>query len=380
MRQYNERLILSLIRERGPLSRGETARLTGMSPQASAVIMSALEAEGMLRKGAPQRGQVGQPSIPMVLDPEGAFSFGLKVGRRSAELILLDFEGSIRASESVSYVFPDPDEVVDFARSRTNQIMDGMTRRQIGRISGLGIAAPQEIWNWGNAMGASPEGVEAWRNANLPAQLRELGEWPVVEFNDATAACAAEIAFGVHHDATDFLYIFVATVIGGGVVLDGALFPGRRGFAGAVGSAPVRREDGSESTLADCASIFVLERMLADAGLDPAQQLLTHDYWQADSAILDRWLSGAADALAQTIAAAVSVIDFERIVIDGSLPATVRQSLVERVRRAVAARQQKGVAPATVEAGSLGALARAHGAAVLPILADFGRDREILFD
>ncbi|WP_236646175.1 winged helix-turn-helix domain-containing protein, partial [Sulfitobacter sp. HI0021] len=52
MRAYNERLVLSLIRRSGPTSKAEIARLTGLSAQTVSVIMRALEADGLLKKGA----------------------------------------------------------------------------------------------------------------------------------------------------------------------------------------------------------------------------------------------------------------------------------------------------------------------------------------
>lgn len=379
MRQYNARLIMSLIRERGPLSRGEIARLTGMSPQASAVIVSALEKEGMLVKGEPQRGQVGQPSIPMQLDPEGAFSFGVKIGRRSAELVLMDFTGTVRASAVQSYSFPDPARAVCFVRDEVNRMLDAMTRRQIGRIAGLGIGAPQEIWNWGDEMGVPAGKCEAWRSMDLARALSDLGDWPVMEFNDATAACAAEITFGENRGASDFLYFFVATVIGGGVVLNGALYPGGRGYAGSVGSIPVTDRRGMVGDLASTGSIFLLERALSRSE-SPQPGLTTPDAWPAlPAALLQDWIEDTGFVLAQAIAASVSLIDFERVVIDGSLPVDIRERLIGATRRHYAARGQKGVAPFTIAPGSLGSHARAIGAAALPLVASFGRDREILF-
>ncbi len=59
MRAYNERLVLSLIRRSGPTSKAEIARLTGLSAQTVSVIMRALEADGLLKKGARVRGRVG---------------------------------------------------------------------------------------------------------------------------------------------------------------------------------------------------------------------------------------------------------------------------------------------------------------------------------
>ena len=50
--------------------------------------MRQLETDGLLLRGEPIRGKVGQPSVPMRLNPDGAYFFGLKVGRRSTELVL----------------------------------------------------------------------------------------------------------------------------------------------------------------------------------------------------------------------------------------------------------------------------------------------------
>jgi hypothetical protein len=85
MRAHNERLVLSLVRRHGALSKTEIARMTGLSAQTVSVIMRGLEADRLLRREAPQRGRVGQPSVPLSLDPEGAFFIGAKIGRRSRQ-------------------------------------------------------------------------------------------------------------------------------------------------------------------------------------------------------------------------------------------------------------------------------------------------------
>ena len=84
MRAHNERLVLSLVR-REALAKSDIARMTGLSAQTVSVIMRALEQDGLLLRGDPVRGKVGQPSVPMHLAADGAFFYGLKVGRRSAD-------------------------------------------------------------------------------------------------------------------------------------------------------------------------------------------------------------------------------------------------------------------------------------------------------
>lgn len=65
---YNERLVLSLIRSGGSLSKVDVARISGLSVQTTTVIMNQLESDGLLLRGEPQRGRIGQPSVPMQLN------------------------------------------------------------------------------------------------------------------------------------------------------------------------------------------------------------------------------------------------------------------------------------------------------------------------
>ena len=72
MRAHNERLVLSILRRLGPMAKADIARMTGLSAQTVSVIMRALETDGLLAKGEPVRGRVGQPSVPMGLArPDG---------------------------------------------------------------------------------------------------------------------------------------------------------------------------------------------------------------------------------------------------------------------------------------------------------------------
>ena len=55
--------------------------------------------------------------------------------------------------------------------------------------------------------------------------------------------------------------------------------------------------------------------------------------WGEFGVHLDEWIEEAASALAYAMVAAISVIDFEAIVIDGAMPATVRERLTAARRR-----------------------------------------------
>jgi predicted NBD/HSP70 family sugar kinase len=374
-RLYNERLVLSLIRRHERLPKAEIARLTGLSAQTVSVIVRQLEADQLVIKEKPQRGKVGQPLTPFALNPDGAFSLGLKVGRRSGDLILLDLAGKVRAKVHRPYHFPTPQKLMTLVRDALDGILKGLTPGQRAKISGLGIAAPFELWNWGEAVDAPAAALAAWRGFDLTAELAKLGPWPVHFSNDATAACAAELLFGRGSRHPTFAYIFLGYFAGGGVVIDGNLFPGRSGNAGAFGALPMA----GGKQLLHAASLYVLENKIKANGGDPMMLVRSPDDWSNVGPALQRWTASSAKALAQAAATAMSIIDFDAIIIDGAMPADVRARLVEKTKDALAGLDTRGLPPITIEQGSIGSDSRALGAASLALFANYMTDRDVLF-
>ncbi len=378
---YNERLILSLVRSHGRLSKTEIARRTGLSTQTSSVIMKQLEKDGLLVRQEPRRGKVGQPSIPMSLNPEGAFSIGFKFGRRSAAFVLMDMVGTVRLLQRKTYAYPVPEKLERFVQAGMAEISEHLDDHQMARICGLGIAVPFEMWSWEDEVGTPHQVVESWRQYDIKTVIEKLVPWPVHLCNDATAACAAELAFGNHAQYENFLYVFFATLIGGGVVLDGNLYPGRAGYAGSLGSILVPESNSAENfaqRLIRRASIYILENQLKREGKDPAILRRRHD-WTGLGGTLEAWIEQATDSLSVAIGSAISVIDFEAVVIDGAVPIGVRSALVERTREKFARMEMQGVAPVEIVEGCIGREASVLGAASLPLLAGFSRDRDLLF-
>ncbi len=383
MRLYNERLVMSIIRRRGAIAKAEIARATGLSPQTISIITNQLTRDGLLLRGTPKRGRVGQPKVPYSLNPEGAFSFGLKIGRRSTELVLIDMLGNVRNKLRRTYEVAEPHFIVAFLVGGIDTLAAELEPSERERITGVGIAAPFEMWNWQQETGASPEIIESWRETDIKAEVEREIDWPVYYYNDATSACAAELMLGNPGHHSDFLHVFIGTFIGGGVVLNGSLFPGRSGYAGAVGPMPlpVTGSDGKTSyeQMLRSVSILSLAEKLTEAGKDPRAIWQDRDDWSQIGAPLDDWLSDVASGLALMAISATSIIDFEAIIIDGGFPPSVRDEIVQRTIGELDRFNRQGLVPVEIVAGSIGPSAPAIGGAYLPLLASFAQDREVLF-
>lgn len=101
-------------------------------------------------------------------------------------------------------------------------------------VAGVGVgAAGLTDWRSGTVLLASNLG---WRDVPLAEALsRELGGVRVVVDKDTNVAALAEARLGAGRSFDHFLYVTAGTGIGGGLVLNGALYRGATGGAGDIG-------------------------------------------------------------------------------------------------------------------------------------------------
>ncbi len=371
VRDHNERLILTVLQRHGPAAGADVARLTGLSPQTVSIILRKLEKDEILKRGTPLRGKVGKPSVPMELNPEGILSVGMKIGRRSADLLLIDFTGKPRRQLSTTYDYPLPEAVFGFLEAGLETLLADEPRKLRDRVCGIGIGTPFELWKWHDLTGLAAKQFRSWKNVNFFTEVARFSSLPVFVVNDATAACHAEHLYGRGAEYRDYFYFFIGSMIGGGVALNGTVFEGNQGNAGALGAMRTTGPLGESQQLIDTASLFLLEDRLVEAGVDPRILWKKPQDWSSISRYVEPWIGTTAQELAKAALSICAVIDFEAIFIDGAFPPEVREELVSRVRRYLANQDKRGLIPPVVESAAVGENARGIGAASSPIFRQF---------
>jgi predicted NBD/HSP70 family sugar kinase len=378
MRQYNERVVLQALRTHGALPKAELARVTGLTAQTVGLITARLEEDGLLVRQEPVRGRIGQPSIPLALDPDGAFAIGIKIGRRSTDALLVDFHGRVRRRLSMAYPFPEAGDLLPAVGQQIRKL-----RRSLGiraeRLVGVGVAVPFQMGGWHRVLGLSPQQADAWNSIDVAAEVQALTDLPVQVARDTAAASIAELLIGRGRDVKSYLYLFIDTFVGGGLVLHSQPHLGVRGNAGAVASVPVglARPGLQPDQLLVHASLWELERSFSAAGLDAAaayDERALAPPWQP---ITEAWLDRAATALAHCVVCGTAMVDVDAIVLDGSLAPAALQQLLERTRAALAGYNWEGLWQPKLLPGTIGADARALGGAMLPLHSQFAPDREV---
>jgi predicted NBD/HSP70 family sugar kinase len=378
LRQYNERVVLQAIRLHGALPAAAIARITHLTPQTVSQISRRLLDDGLLAKGELMRGKVGQPSVPLALAPDGAYAIGIKIGRRSMDVLLVDFSGAVRARWSTEYEFPEPQSVFAEIAQRVKSI-----RRKLGpvgqeRVTGIGVAAPLSLGGWQALLGFPRELSDQWERTDLSETIGRLTGLPVQSLKDTAAACVAELVAGRGRQLRSFLYLYVDTFIGGGLVIDSTMRAGPRGNAGAVGSMALGlARSGKPDQLLSVASILTLERRFAAAGLDATaadDDRALQVPWRVHT---KRWISDAACAIALAINCAACLLDLDGIIVDGSFDRALLAELLKILPAALEDYNWQGTHRPEVFAGTIGSDAQALGGAWIPLQASFAPDRDL---
>lgn len=251
------------------------------------------------------------------------------------------------------------------------------------RLEGVGVGAPGLIDAGAGLVTTAPN--LGWQDVALGALLSErLGLACRVE-NDANAAVLGEHWCGAARGRSHVVMLTVGTGIGGGLVLDGRLYRGARGYAGELGHQQVDADGlkcscGRRGCLETIASAAALERRAAQIAAGGGLAVFTQLRRSRSDASGYRLLvaagqQGDADALAlfaaagaaigRVLAGVVSLLNPEMIVIGGG-GAAAGEMLLAPLRRALL-RQAWGPPAAGIEvtAAQLGSDAGVIGAAAL---------------
>ena len=209
--------------------------------------------------------------------------------------------------------------------------------------------------------------VPGWEDRPLAAELADEFGVPTAVENDANAAALAEARFGAGQGEASLLYLTVSTGIGGGLVLNGAIYRGRHGMAGEIGHTVVV----PNGPLCPCGRRGCLEAVAAGPGIaraarerlaaDPARPSLLRERPNpqgedvaaaaaAGDPLARETLDEALGYLGLGVANAVNLLDPGCVVLGGGVT-RMGSPLFNRVRQAVG---EHALVPCDIRSAELG--------------------------
>ncbi|GAA1050290.1 ROK family transcriptional regulator [Arthrobacter russicus] len=235
MGDFNLSVILDAIR-RSPdgVSRVELAGIVGLAAQTVSNICRRLLDQSLIVEAGKYGSGPGKPRTILRLNPAGMYAIGVHLDPAETNFALLDLTGSVVISRKLpTRADADPQETLDGIAEEINSMI---AERSIHRskIAGLGVATPGPIDPVAGAV-VEPPHMQRWGKVALRDQLQKAVDLPVLLDKDVTAAAVAEIWAGGASGAGSFIFVYMGTGIGSGLVLDDEVVRGSSGNAGEVG-------------------------------------------------------------------------------------------------------------------------------------------------
>ncbi len=387
VRRFNERLLLQALRRAGEASKADLARLANLTSTAVGSIITSLMQSGLIElSGRRLDGGRGQPASLLRLSPRGAFAIGVRLDRTNIETVLVNFAGQMIARRSHDMLLPQPAQAQEIVQHDIRELSGLLDKEERKRLAGIGVAQPYNLGSWLRELGLPSDNFRVWSEVDFAGELGHALGLPVFSENDGNAAAIAEIFYGCGRQRDDFLYLFLGPAIGGGIAVGGDCVRGLTGNAGDFAVMPVPpstlpsayQPDGKWDILLSRASLIALRRHLQYRGARVESRADIEGHIAGGHPAVGEWLDDCIDALAPALRSALCVLDVPAVVLDADVDAGLVDTLMERLRWAVAATAPEARGTPELVRGTFGPDAGALGAATLPMFFNFSPRAGIL--
>jgi predicted NBD/HSP70 family sugar kinase len=360
VREHNLALVMRhLAASPRPLSRADVAAATGLTKATVSALVEDLLGGRLVSEVEPTpRAGAGRPATGLRLAADGPAGLGVEINVDYLAACVVDLSGELRhhVVRHADQRPRRPEQVLDAASRLAADALEAVAGQGL-RVAGAALAVPGLVSD--GVIHRAPN--LGWRDVPAPARLAGL---PVRVDNEANLAALGELQAS---STTDFIYISGEIGIGAGIVLDGRLFRGARGFSGELGHVTIRPDGpacrcGARGCLEQYAG---QESILAAAGVtaatDAAESIV--ELARVGHPGMLRALRDAGTALGVAAAGVVNLLDLDTVVLGGTY-APVEPWLREHVAEQISEHAVTADwAPVTVRASALGPKATVVGAA-----------------
>jgi len=261
IRDINRSLVLNLVKNHGPISRTDIARMSGLGLSTVSGIMRALLNAGLIYEVASGESSGGRRPILLSVDPKAGYAIGLKLTESEVIMALTDLDAEVLQREIVPvHGAREPSEYIE----QVGHAIDGLMAASgvaPEKLMGIGVGLSGFIDHESGTCRYSA--ILDWRGVPLQNEMEARFDVPVLVDNDVNTLTQFEAMFGSGQGIQNFLVVTIGRGVGLGTVVHGRVYRGSQGGAGEFGHTTVQ-EDGP---LCSCGKQGCLEALVAEPAL-----------------------------------------------------------------------------------------------------------------
>jgi N-acetylglucosamine repressor len=236
IKRINRNLVLNVIKSRGPLSRTEIARLSGLSLATVSGITAEFIQTGLVNEQGEGESSGGRRPVLLVLNPQAGFVVGVKLMEHAVTSALTDLNAQVLHHRITPLPAPEgkwrPEGVLPTVIQAIGATIAeaGVDRRL---VLGIGVGMAGLVDGEAGVCRYSP--FFDWQDAEIAAPIADSLGLPVYLENDVNTLTIAEQWFGYGHGVQHFVVVTVGRGVGAGIVVNGQFYRGAMGGAGEFG-------------------------------------------------------------------------------------------------------------------------------------------------
>ncbi len=343
----NQKIILDLIRRNELITRAELSKKSGLTAGAITQNCRELLYLSLICEGEKNKGQRGQPSLPLLINENGGISIGISFSMGFIDLTVLNLRG-----QSIATVRQPHEESQPFEKTllQVRQLVERTLKTNHltnARLIGIGYSVSGYLVDGKHRYCVEP--LKHWRELDLESEFRHAIEAPTWVENNVNAAVLGEFYTGEWHSASSMVFIEMGHGFGGGVIMDSKLM---RGFTGNAGEIGAFFPHGTRPSFTD------LNRRLQSHELDFSQVDETHQ-------VVNEWLENIHSQVALATASCINWLDPEIIVFGGRMPTGILQKVTSNLLANPLFQHGERPLP-LIEVSTFGEAISSIGAAMLP--------------
>jgi predicted NBD/HSP70 family sugar kinase len=256
--------LLQLIREAGPLSRTDLARLSGLAVSTVSLRVEELVAVGLIEEAGDGASRGGRRPRLLRVRSGGGAALAADLGTQHARLSVVDLAGKQLAGDEVPITFSDgPEIVLNAVAGRLAE----MARERGAEVLGIGMGLPGPV-EPASAQVTSPSRMPGWHGMRVGDWLSDRFGVPAAVDNDANLLALGEYRTRwAQTGARHLVAVKIGRGIGCGIVADGALYHGANGAAGDISHVRAATLDPDSARLCGCGRRGCLETLASGAAL-----------------------------------------------------------------------------------------------------------------
>lgn len=238
MRDLNRSLVLDILREQSPISRAAIAKTAQLTKPTISAIVDDLIAEGLVTEvgmGATTTAG-GRPPILLEFNERSQFLVGVHIGVRRTTIVIADARGAELGR--VVELTPKGKPTEQLTRIGT-RVLDAIDEHgaERSRLAAVGVVVPGLTDFLTGVCLLAPN--LGWRDVPVGATLAAMFGVPVFVQHTGQCAVVAEQLEGAAQGFDNVALLYVGSGLGAGVIANGRVFHGARGFAAEIGHCKV---------------------------------------------------------------------------------------------------------------------------------------------